>query len=141
MLPRWSCRCLPHVFSFVGLANAQTASRQFFVGPVTLLIVMIELSIVYRIGPSRNDARWRWVTLGSVLAALLLVAVSMVFTWYVAEFNSYNQIYGSLGAVVGFMTWIWLSAVIVLIGAELDTAIEKRTFIETRRSIVRRRTM
>jgi membrane protein len=51
----------------------------------------------------------------------------MVFTWYVAEFNSYNRIYGSLGAVVGFMTWIWLSVVIVLIGAELDAAIEKRT--------------
>jgi membrane protein len=51
----------------------------------------------------------------------------MIFTWYVAEFNSYNRIYGSLGAAVGFMTWIWLSVVIVLIGAELDAAIEKRT--------------
>src|SRR4029077_20527744 len=85
--------------------------------------------------PSRNDARWRWVTLGSVLAAVLLVAVSMIFTWYVAEFNSYNRIYGSLGAVVGFMTWIWLSVVIVLIGAELDTAIEKRTSMESARQL------
>ena len=77
-------------------------------------------SIVYRIGPSRSDARWSWSTLGSALAAVLLVAVSMIFTWYVAEFNSYNRIYGSLGAAVGFMTWIWLSVVIVLIGAELN---------------------
>jgi membrane protein len=51
---------------------------------------MIGLSIVYRIGPSRGNARWRWVTLGRALAAVLLVAVSMIFTWYVAEFNSYN---------------------------------------------------
>ena len=67
------------------------------------------------------------MTLGSALAAVLLVAVSMIFTWYVAEFNSYNRIYGSLGAAVGFMTWIWLSNMIVLIGAELDDAIKKRT--------------
>ena len=94
---------------------------------MTLLIVMIGLSIVYRIGPSRSDARWRWVTLGSALAAVLLVAVLMIFTWYMAEFDSYDRIYGSLGAIVGFMTWIWLSVVIVLIGAELDAGIEKRT--------------
>jgi membrane protein len=107
--------------------------------PVTLLIVMIGLSIVYRIGPSRNDARWRRVTIGSALAAVLLVAVSMIFTWYVAEFNSYNRIYGSLGAVVGFMTWIWLSVVIVLIGAEVDAAIEKRSSREGAERAVRRR--
>ena len=79
------------------------------------------------------------MTLGSALAAVLLVAVSVVFTWYVAEFNSYNRIYGSLGAVVGFMTWIWLWVVIVLIGAELDTAIEKRTTSESARRVVRDR--
>jgi membrane protein len=106
---------------------------------VTLLVVMIGLSVVYRIGPSRSDARWRWVTLGSALAAVLLVAVSMIFTWYVAEFNSYNRIYGSLGTVVGFTTWIWLSVVIVLIGAELDAAIEKQTSRESGRRVVRHR--
>ena len=114
---------LLHLFSFVGLGQRAGA---IFRWRATLLIVMIGLSIVYRIGPSRSDARWRWVTLGSALAAVLLVAVSMIFTWYVAEFNSYNRIYGSLGAVVGVMTWIWLSVVIVLIGAELDAAIEKQ---------------
>jgi membrane protein len=118
---------LPHVFTFVGLSQRAESLAALFRWPVTLLIVMIGLSIVYRIGPSRSDPRWRWVTLGSALAAVLLIVVSMIFTWYIAEFNSYNRIYGSLGAVVGFMTWIWLSVVIVLIGAELDVAIEKRT--------------
>jgi membrane protein len=127
---------LPHVFSFVGLSQRADSLAAIFRWPVTLLIVMIGLSIVYRIGPSRSDARWRWVTLGSALAAVLLVAVSMMFTWYVAEFNSYNRIYGSLGAVVGFMTWIWLSVVIVLIGAELDAAIEKRASMESARRVV-----
>ena len=130
---------LPHVFSFVGLSQRADGLAAIFRWPVTLLIVMIGLSIVYRIGPSRNDAKWRWVTPGSALAAVLLVAVSMLFTWYVAEFNSYNRIYGSLGAVVGFMTWIWLSVVIVLIGAELDAAIEKRATRGPARRVVRRR--
>jgi membrane protein len=130
---------LPHVFTFVGLSQRADSLAAFFRWPVTLLIVMIGLSIVYRIGPSRSDARWRWVTLGSALAAVLLVAVSIIFTWYIAEFNSYNRIYGSLGAVVGFMTWIWLSVVIVLIGAELDAAIEKRTTRESARRVVRHR--
>ena len=85
---------------------------------------MIGLSVVYRVGPSWTDAKWRWVTWGSALAAILLVAASMIFTWYIAEFNSYDRIYGSLGAAVGFMTWIWLSVVVVLLGAELDAAIE-----------------
>ena len=122
---------LPHVFTLVGFSQRADSLAAFFRWPVTLFIVMIGLSIVYRIGPSRSDARWRWVTSGSALAAVLLVAVSMIFTWYVAEFNSYNRIYGSLGAAVGFMTWIWLSVVIVLIGAELDAAFEKRRFRES----------
>ena len=124
------------MFSYVGLSQRADSLAAIFRWPVTLLIVMIGLSIVYRIGPSRSDARWRWVTLGSALAAVLLVAVSMMFTWYVGEFNSYNRIYGSLGAAVGFMTWIWLSVVIVLIGAELDTAIEKRTSMGYARRVV-----
>ena len=130
---------LPLVFRFVGMSQRAESLAAIFRWPVTLVIVMIGLSIVYRIGPSRNDARWRWVTLGSALAAVLLIAVSMVFSWYVAEFNSYNRIYGSLGAVVGFMTWIWLSVVIVLIGAELDAAIEKRTSRNSDGRVVRHR--
>jgi len=78
---------LPHVFSLVGLSQRAESLAAIFRWPVTLLIVMIGLSIVYRIGPSRTDARWRWATLGSALAAVLLVAVSMIFTWYVAEFT------------------------------------------------------
>jgi uncharacterized BrkB/YihY/UPF0761 family membrane protein len=85
---------------------------------------MIWLSILYRVGPSRSHAKWRWVTLGSGLAAILLVAASMIFGWYLAKFNSYDKLYGSLGAVVGFMTWLWISVVIMLLGAELDAAIE-----------------
>jgi membrane protein len=71
---------LPYLFSFVGLSQRADGLAAIFRWPVTLLIVMI---IVYRIGLSRSDARWRWITLGSALAAVMLVAVSMIFTWYV----------------------------------------------------------
>ena len=62
--------------------------------------------------------------LGQRFAAIVLVGASMIFAWYVEKFDSYERIYGSLGAAVGFMTWIWLSVVVVLLGAELDAAID-----------------
>ena len=95
--------------------------------PVLLVIVCAWLAMVYRYGPSRRDAKWRWVTWGSVAAAVLWLGASMLFSWYVANFDSYNKTYGSLGAGIGFMVWIWLSVVIVLLGAELNAEMEHQT--------------
>ena len=67
------------------------------------------------------------MTWGSGLAAILLVVASMVFSRYLAEFNSYDRLYGSLGAVVGLMTWLWISIVVMLLGAEVDAAIERKS--------------
>ena len=92
---------------------------------------MVSLACIYRYGPSRNDARWRWVTWGSVVGALLWVAASMLFSWYVATFDSYNKTYGSLGAAIGFMVWLWISAVIVLLGGELNAEMEHQTARDT----------
>ena len=102
--------------------------------PALLLAVVLGLALVYRFGPSRRPAKWRWVNLGSAFAAALWVGVSMLYSWYVASFDSYNRIYGSLGAGVGFMTWIWLSVVVVvLVGAELDAEMERQTAVDTTR--------
>jgi membrane protein len=118
---------LPIALKSLGLSeNAENVSAVFR-WPATLLLVMIWLSIVYRVGPSRSNAKWRWVTWGSGLAAILLVVASMIFGWYLAEFNSYDRLYGSLGAVVGFMTWLWISVFVMLLGAELDAAIESKS--------------
>ena len=118
---------LPIALRSLGLSeNAENLSA-IFRWPATLLLIMIWLSILYRVGPSRSDAKWRWVTWGSGLAAILLVVASMVFSWYLNEFNSYDKLYGSLGAVVGFMTWLWISVVVMLLGAELDAAIESKS--------------
>jgi membrane protein len=117
---------VPIAFKSLGLGANVENLEALVRWPATLLLVMVWLSIVYRVGPSRSDARWRWVTWGSGLAAILLVAASMTFTWYIAEFDSYDRMYGSLGAVVGFMTWLWISVVLVLLGAELDAALENK---------------
>ena len=83
------------------------------------------IALVYRFGPSRNDIPWRWITWGSAIAALVWLLASMAFSWYAANFGTYNKTYGSLGAVIGFMTWIWISAIIVLVGEELNETLDK----------------
>lgn len=95
--------------------------------PVMLAVIAAFLALVYRYGPCREPARWRWVSWGGIVAALLWVAVSAAFSWYVANFGNYNATYGSLGAVAGFMTWIWISAAVVLVGGELNAELEHQT--------------
>ncbi|MBR0801840.1 YihY/virulence factor BrkB family protein, partial [Bradyrhizobium jicamae] len=92
--------------------------------PAMFLILTFALAVIYRYGPDREAAKWRWITRGSALAALLWLASSGLFSWYAANFGKFNETYGSLGAVVGFMTWLWISAIVVLLGAEIDAESE-----------------
>jgi membrane protein len=95
--------------------------------PLLLAGVIVGLALLYRYGPSRDNPKWRWITPGSVIAAVLWLAASMLFSWYVSSFGNYNETYGSLGAVIGFMTWIWISSVVVLLGAEINAEMEHQT--------------
>ena len=98
--------------------------------PALLIVVAGLLSVLYRFGPARPHSRWRWITPGSLAGAVAWLAMSVVFSWYVANFGSYDRTYGSLGAMVGFMTWIWLSIIVVLAGAELNSELEKGTVLD-----------
>ncbi len=82
------------------------------------------IALVYRYGPNRPDAEWRWITPGSALATLVWLAATWGFGAYVANFSDYNATYGSLGAVIVFLTWLYLSSYILLFGAELNSIIE-----------------
>jgi membrane protein len=118
---------LPTVLRFIALGTAaQWASR---IGGLVLmfLLMMAGLAALYRFGPSRHAARWRWITPGAVLAMVVILVTSGIFTWYVASFGSYDATYGSLGAILGFMTWLWIAAIIVIVGAELNSEIEHQT--------------
>lgn len=93
--------------------------------------VVLGMTLLYRFGPSRRRARWRWVTWGSGLAALAWLAMSGAFTFYVSRFGNYDEAYGALGAAIGFMTWTWLSSMVFLMGAELNAEIEHQTAVDS----------
>jgi membrane protein len=89
--------------------------------------VVLLLALIYRYGPNRPQAPWRWITPGSAVAAIAWIAATAGFGLYVSNFGNYNATYGSLGAVIVFLTWLYLSAYIVLLGAELNSEIEHST--------------
>jgi membrane protein len=91
---------------------------------VQLALVVVGLSVLYRYGPSRARPSRRWITAGSAFSAIAWLMMSVIFTVYVAYFGRYDKIYGALGAIIGFMTWIWLSLCVVLLGAELNSQFE-----------------
>lgn len=90
------------------------------------LAISLFIAIVYRFGPNRHGARWKWLTAGSISATLVWLGATLGFGFYVANFGNYNATYGSLGAVIVFLTWLYLSAYILLLGAELNAEIERR---------------
>jgi len=98
---------------------------QLTVWPLSFLLCTVLVALIYRLGPDRKHPRWRWITWGSAIAALLWLIGTMIFSWYVANFGSYNRVYGELGALVGFLTWVWLSTVVLLLGAEIDCELER----------------
>jgi membrane protein len=89
------------------------------------------LAVLYRYGPSRNEARWRWVTPGAIVAAVLWLLGSAAFSFYVSKFASYDKTYGPLGAVVVFLMWLYISALTVLVGAEVNSELERQTKRDT----------
>jgi membrane protein len=95
------------------------------------VLVALGLTLIYRYGPSRSEPRWQWITCGSAFAAAIWLAASALFSWYAADFASFNKTYGSLGAIVGFMTWMCVSIIVVLVGAKLNAEIEHQTACET----------
>jgi membrane protein len=119
---------LPLVLAFLGFAAKEQAGLlPLLRWPALFVLLMAGLAVLYRFGPSRRHAKWRWVSVGSVLAALTWIAVSVAFSWYLSRFADYNATYGSLGAVIGLMMWMWISTTVVLVGAELNSEIEHQT--------------
>lgn len=104
-------------------------------GPIRWMVVLVTaaggFTLLYRYGPSRHHARWRWVAFGGVLAALAWMGVSMSFSWYLNHVAHLGVTYGSLGAIIAYMLWVWISAMVVLTGAEFNAEIEHQTAVDT----------
>ena len=99
--------------------------------PLLFAILLLALGLLYRFGPSRRQPRWQWLSVGTVAAALLWIAGSSALSWYLSNFGNYSATYGSLGAAIGLMMWMWMSTIVVLAGAELNSEIEHQTARDT----------
>jgi membrane protein len=122
---------LPVVLKLIGIGAAAHLAARILPWPVLLIVLTLGLACIYRYGPSRDRPKWRWISWGSAFAAVAWIAASILFSWYAANFGSYNKTYGSLGAMIGFMVWIWLSAIVVLLGAELNAEAEHQSVRDT----------
>ncbi|WDR03238.1 YihY/virulence factor BrkB family protein [Devosia algicola] len=98
---------------------------------IMMIVLLLGISALYRWGPSRENAKWRWLTPGAAVSLIALGATSIGYSWYVSNFGDYNAAYGSLGALIGFLTWIWISVTIVILGAEFNSELEHQTAQDT----------
>ena len=122
---------LPKLFGLVGLGAVYAIVTRIIAIPLAAAALIAALAVLYRYGPSRRLARWQWVSWGGIIGAIAWVGLSFGFSWYVAHFGNYNKTYGSLGAVIGFMTWIWLSTTVILLGAQLNAELEVQTMSDS----------
>jgi membrane protein len=101
--------------------------------PLLFVLAALGISILYRYGPSRSRAQWRWVGWGGMLACLVWLAASAGFSFYLEGFADYNATYGSLGAAIGFMLWTWISMIVLMVGAQINAEMEHQTALDTTR--------
>jgi membrane protein len=115
---------LPVVMSFLHAGRYGELAVAWLRWPALLLLVLLGLAALYRFGPDLDNARWRWISPGAAFAAVAWLAGSALLSWYLASFADYDKTYGSLGAGIGLMMWLWVTAIVVLVGAELNSEID-----------------
>jgi membrane protein len=121
----------PAIVNFLPLPDWGRQTLMWLRWPVLLLFGMTGIAAIYRYGPAREKAKWRWVSWGAGGATVLWLIVSALFSLYVSSFGNFNEIYGSLGAVIVLMMWLYLTAFLILMGAEVDAELELQTQQDT----------
>lgn len=122
---------LPLMLAYLGLQSSANTLFRLSRWPLLLLLIILGLAMLYRFGPSRREPRWEWLTVGSLLAAGAWIAASALLSWYLANFANYDATYGSLGAAIGMMMWMWVTSIVILLGAELNSEIEHQTAVDS----------
>jgi membrane protein len=115
--------------SDLGLAGRVAVNALRFV--LLFAGLLFGLALLYRYAPDRDRAKWSWVTPGAMFAAVVWIIGSLLFSFYTANFGSYNETYGALGAVVVLILWLLLTALVVILGAEINCELERQTVRDT----------
>ncbi|KJC45540.1 YihY/virulence factor BrkB family protein [Bradyrhizobium sp. LTSP857] len=121
----------PLALDHLGIAPESQLIAALARWPLLLVILLAALAILYRFAPSRDAPRWQWLSIGAMAAAMLWISGSALLSWYLSKFANYNATYGSLGAAIGLMMWMWMSAIVIMFGAELNSEVERQTLHDT----------
>jgi membrane protein len=122
---------LPLLLDRVGLGRLTNLLIDYGRWPVLTLGLIVGLAVLYRYGPSRREPKWKWVSVGSLVASVLWIAGSAVFSLYLEKYAHYDATYGTLGTAIGLMMWMWMTTIVILLGAELNSEIEHQTAADT----------
>jgi membrane protein len=122
---------LPAVLSFLWLDRWVELLARFARWPLMLAIVCFATMMLYRYGPSRERAKMRWLSWGAVFTSIAWLGASLGFSYYIENFANYNATYGTLGALIGFMVWTWMSVIILIVGAEINAELEHQTMVDS----------
>ena len=118
---------LPIVLNSIGLGIVGTVLAQIGGYLALVLVMVVALALLYRVGPDRDAPRFSWVSQGAIIATVLWVIASIGFSFYVDNFGSYSKTYGSLAGVIVLLLWLWITATVVLLGAEINAEAEGQT--------------
>jgi membrane protein len=121
----------PLVLTRLGLGAMTETIVRLARWPSLMLAMLLGLAVLYRHGPSRREAKWEWLSVGAVVATLAWFGSSALLSWYFANFANYGATYGSLGAAIATMMWMWVSSIVILLGGELNSEIEHQTARDT----------
>ncbi|MFG6529193.1 MULTISPECIES: YihY/virulence factor BrkB family protein [unclassified Sulfitobacter] len=118
---------VPAVVAFLALPDWVETLLTYGSWVLLAALTALALAVLYRYGPARDDAEWKWLTPGSVIACILWIVASIGFSIYVSNFGSYNESFGSMAGAIILLMWLWISAFIVLLGAEFNSEMEAQT--------------
>jgi membrane protein len=109
----------------IGLGNAAVTTWNIAKWPVLIILVSLMFAILYWASPNAKTGGFRWVSPGGIFAVLIWLLASAAFALYLANFANYNKTYGTLGGVIAFLVWLWISNIAIMLGAELDAELER----------------
>ncbi len=118
---------LPAVLKYLWLDDWQEFLARLARWPFIIIVFGCGISMIYRYGPSREEAKIKWLSWGVVFSTVLWLVASVLFSFYLENFANYNATYGTLGALIGLMVWVWISVVILIVGAEINAELEHQT--------------